>query len=501
MKLALELLGIVSVLELCLWLPGIWGLRKVWASVCLVLLASISGAIISVHPTVWSGLLLVISLYRIINLLRIAEGRMHEQYLRKATLRTSAVLICYQLVVLAIWWSANHWQLKVLFGREVLAGLQIAVAGILFVSTLRHLRTTRAPQLTDSYADRNLPSVTIAIPARNETVSLEACLRSIIGSTYPKLEILVLDDCSQDKTPEIIRSFAHDGVRFISGAEPQANWLAKNQAYQRLYEEANGEIIIFCGVDVRFELGSIRALVDTMLQKHKTMLSIIPGNQVPKTLLQSLSLLVQPMRYAWELALPRRLFNRPPVLSTCWAVKRTVLERGGSFAAVSRNISPQSYFARVSAQHDDGYSFLRSDNLMNIASTKGFSEQLDTAVRTRYPQVHRRPEQVLLIGLAELAFLCAPFGLLIVALVRGNWLLIALSAVSCALLEAFFTAIASLTYHRFLWRSIAAPPFAALCNFGLLNLSMWRYEFSEVVWKGRNVCLPVMHVIPHLPKI
>jgi hypothetical protein len=25
-------------------------------------------------------------------------------------------------------------------------------------------------------------------------------------------------------------------------------------------------------------------------------------------------------------------------------------------------------------------------------------------------------------------------------------------------------------------------------------LSMFKYEFSEVDWKGRNICLPVMHI-------
>jgi hypothetical protein len=30
---------------------------------------------------------------------------------------------------------------------------------------------------------------------------------------------------------------------------------------------------------------------------------------------------------------------------------------------------------------------------------------------------------------------------------------------------------------------------------------MYKYEFREVIWKERNVCVPVMHVTPHLPKI
>ena len=51
-----------------------------------------------------------------------------------------------------------------------------------------------------------------------------------IASDYPKLEIIVLDDCSQDRTAEIIRNFAHDGVRFIQSEDNKDNWLDKNKA-------------------------------------------------------------------------------------------------------------------------------------------------------------------------------------------------------------------------------------------------------------------------------
>jgi hypothetical protein len=38
-------------------------------------------------------------------------------------------------------------------------------------------------------------------------------------------------------------------------------------------------------------------------------------------------------------------------------------------------------------------------------------------------------------------------------------------------------------------------------DMAILHYSMWQYEFSEVDWKGRNICVPAMHVIPHLPKL
>ena len=196
----------------------------------------------------------------------------------------------------------------------------------------------------------------------------------------------MLDDCSQNKhTPEIIRSFAHDGVRFMAGKAPPEQWLAKNYAYQQLAEAANGELLLFCGVDSPFEPDSLSAIVKTLLHKHKTMISIIPRNQLPARW-SLLSLLIQPSRYAWELALPRRLLERPPVLSTCWLITRKALEAAGGFAAVSHKGVPESYLARATAAEQDGYSFLQADARLGVTCQKDLDEQRATAIRTRYPQ-------------------------------------------------------------------------------------------------------------------
>ena len=55
-----------------------------------------------------------------------------------------------------------------------------------------------------------LPSVSIIIPSRNEENFIGRCLDSIIVNDYPKdkLEILVVDGMSKDKTREIVKSYS-----------------------------------------------------------------------------------------------------------------------------------------------------------------------------------------------------------------------------------------------------------------------------------------------------
>lgn len=494
-------LGIVSAIELLMWVGPVWQIRKALSCLLIIVISILSGLLIAGHLSGWTLLLLVISGYRVINLLRILEGRMHSDYLLSATRRSSLWLIGLQVLVLLSLVVNRQLLLPPLTWWYILATIQLVVAVSLLATTLRSLRTTRPPILQSGYADRDLPSLTVAIPARNETEDLDACLQSLVASNYPKLEILVLDDCSQNKqTPEIIKAFAHDGVRFISGQAPPDEWLAKNYAYHQLTEASSGELLLFCGVDVKFEPDSLSQLVKILLEKKKQMLCVLPKNQLPSKG-WPMSRIVQASRYAWELSLPRRALNRPPVLSTCWLITRKTLQAAGGFAGVRHGVLQERYFARHALAHDDGYSFVCADATIGISCNKQLAEQTATAVRIRYPQLHRRLELVLLVSLAEFTILAWPVVIGIVAVITQTWGLAAIAGLTSVAATTFYQLIVDLAYRKRLPSAFLLLPLAALYDIGLLNYSMWMYEFKEVIWKGRNVCVPVMRVIPHLPRL
>ncbi len=490
---------IVSLAELLLWTGPVWKERRIAAVSFSAALAAGTLALIAKEPAAWSVLIGVLTAYRILNLARVAAGRIQEDHLFHASRRTAAWLIIWQAAVAGLAGLSRHYGLGpaewwALAAITILIGSDI----ILFTFT-RNLRAARPNRPIKNFTDKELPALTVAIPARNETKDLEECLQSLIASTYPKLEILVLDDCSQNKrTPEIIRGFAHAGVRFIAGDEPPKSWLAKNFAYDKLADEASGDVLLFCGVDVRFQAGSLDALVGTFLQEKKDMISVLPRNAEPKR--GGLSAwFMQANRYAWELTLPRRLVRRPPVLSTCWLIDRRTLERAGGFEAVRRRGVPESYFARVATSEGKGYGFLAAGGAVGVDSVKSPDEQRATAIRTRYLQMHRRPEMTALVSLAELSVLILPFALLAAALAAGEWPTASLAGLSAVANVMVYSRIFNLAYRRFFIKGLWLLPFAALYDVWLLNYSMWRYEFRDVIWKGRNVCIPVMRAIPKLP--
>ncbi len=474
--------------------------QKSLALICLMVVSADSLLIFGLKPAIWSAALVYFSVFRVINLIKLIDARKQKNYLKSSFIRSALMLVLMQTVVLLLYWANTGLTLNYLQEISLLSGVTTLCLAILALSLRRSLVKTR-PKPTDSYTPyEKLPSLSVAIPARNETVDLDECLTSLVASDYPKLEILVLDDCSQEtKTPEIIRQYAHDGVRFLAGKVPDESWTPKNYAYEQLASEVNGEIILFVGVDTRFERQTIRKMVELKIAKKKTMVSFMPVNSLTANNFRSIML--QPVRYLWELAMPRRSFNKPPVLSTCWLIDKKVLIESGSFKAVSRGILPERYFARQAAKKNDGYSFVCLGETLGLLTKKSLEDQKETAIRTRYPLLKQRIESVSFLILSELALFILPVVELIYGLLKRSLFVAVISLVNILIASVVLFVITKLTFSKSVYLSAIFYPFVIAYDIYMTIYSMWAYEFSEVVWKGRNVCVSVMQIVRTKPTL
>jgi len=95
--------------------------------------------------------------------------------------------------------------------------------------------------------------VSILIPARNEAENIAPCLESLIKQDYPqdRLEIIVIDDDSEDRTGEIVRGFVsqYPFIRLISLGSCPPGISPKKRALQIGVEAAEGDIIFTTDAD------------------------------------------------------------------------------------------------------------------------------------------------------------------------------------------------------------------------------------------------------------
>ena len=64
----------------------------------------------------------------------------------------------------------------------------------------------QAQQIIARLAKRmSAPTISVVLPARNAVATIERAARSILNSTHPELELIIIDDGSTDDTTEVIR--------------------------------------------------------------------------------------------------------------------------------------------------------------------------------------------------------------------------------------------------------------------------------------------------------
>jgi Glycosyltransferases, probably involved in cell wall biogenesis len=124
-----------------------------------------------------------------------------------------------------------------------------------------------------------LTPLSVLIPARNEEAVIAACVRSLVEQDYPgRLEILILDDHSTDRTAAVAREAAGgDGrVRVIPGGEMLPGWKGKPNAIRQLAEAATGELLLLGDADCVFYPGALAAAVRHREATGADCLSLIP---------------------------------------------------------------------------------------------------------------------------------------------------------------------------------------------------------------------------------
>jgi cellulose synthase/poly-beta-1,6-N-acetylglucosamine synthase-like glycosyltransferase len=140
------------------------------------------------------------------------------------------------------------------------------------VIMLRIYRFLRRIEKFDFVTPHNV-QVSVIIPCRNESDNIGNILHDLAAQVYPPdaFEVIVVDDNSEDRTPEIV-----SGFKGIKNLTLLRNSLAgKKMAIKTGVEAANGELIITTDADCRAGDKWIRTLA-SFHYRYKSDLTICP---------------------------------------------------------------------------------------------------------------------------------------------------------------------------------------------------------------------------------
>ena len=149
------------------------------------------------------------------------------------------------------------------------------------------------------------------MPCRNEARSVAPALQSLLDSDYPSLEIVAVDDRSEDETGAILDGLAatNPRLRVLHIADLPAGWLGKVHACHLGSKSASGELILFTDADVVFRKDALAASASLLLELGLGHLVVLPHLIAPgfleRGLVATFALLASGKFRVWELHRPR----------------------------------------------------------------------------------------------------------------------------------------------------------------------------------------------------
>jgi chlorobactene glucosyltransferase len=130
--------------------------------------------------------------------------------------------------------------------------------------------------------DKDLPFVSILVPARNEEDKISRCLKSLLAQDYPNFELVVIDDRSTDRTGELIAELAKSDprIKFVKGKDAPSGWIGKCNALAYAVGHASGDWFIFTDADTYHHKNSLRDAVSHAIDNKIDLLSFVPMQEL-----------------------------------------------------------------------------------------------------------------------------------------------------------------------------------------------------------------------------
>ena len=342
-----------------------------------------------------------------------------------------------------------------------------------------------------------LIELTVIIPARNEEDCLGTCLQSLVSQSEEIFELgkdwelIVVDDHSDDKTPEVAGGFA--GVAVIEAGKLEPGWTGKANAIWTAAKRARGRWLLFTDADTIHENGDLRRAMHEA-QKHKVGVLSYSPRQIVKGLAQRT---LMPLVFS-ELALaypPAKVSDPNTRIAAAngqfLLVEREAYRRLGGHASIADKVLEDVELAYLAKRRRVGLRFRYADDALATrmyrtsgAMVEGWTKNLallfDNTLMTAF---WKALDIVLLFGLPVLTveLWSARFGLHSLQWLGAGWVLALLWVRT---LVRFYARVAK---SNFPFVDCAISPLGLPLFVVLLYRSWFQHRIlKQVSWKGRS---------------
>ena len=155
-------------------------------------------------------------------------------------------------------------------------------AFISFLITIWNWKYLDRPRLRlgdELFGDADV-SVTVLIPARNESENIPEVLTALTDQTYNNYDVIVLNDGSEDDTAKVVSQFLESDleIQLLDGESIPHGWLGKHWACHQLALKANGDYMLFIDADTVLHKNTIKTAINEAVAEKSDLLTMIPAS-------------------------------------------------------------------------------------------------------------------------------------------------------------------------------------------------------------------------------
>jgi chlorobactene glucosyltransferase len=349
------------------------------------------------------------------------------------------------------------------------------------------------PSLSD-VAPVGAPRVSVIIPARNEAHQIETVTGSVLGTTYPDVEVIVVDDRSTDDTAARVEHLAAADarLRLVRGGELPPGWYGKPWACQQGADAATGAILLFTDADTTHMPALLGHAVAMLQREDADLLTVAPRQRIigfwERTIMPQIWVMLG-LRYHPDTVNAARTTRDVIANGQFMMFPRERYRALGGHAAVRGEVVEDLAMAQRVVREGRKLFFAFAYDLMatrmyrNLGDVvEGWSKNLFIGSRLSYvANPLLRPFATLLMMAHEAFWLVPPVALLLaISGVLPGLLLPALLATGLAM--AFWSLI-SFGMQAPMWYGLCYPAGAAMTLY-IIARSRWRGR-GKVEWRGR----------------
>lgn len=335
------------------------------------------------------------------------------------------------------------------------------------------------------FSDAEMPSVSVVIAARNEARGIEAALRSVLAQEGPDVEVIVVDDRSDDETPAILDAMAgaNPRLKVIHVAELPPKWLGKNHALWVGAQAARGELLLFTDADVVLAPDTLRRAAAHLARGGYAHVTAGPHVVMPGWLLQTFGvlfgLLFTVFSRPWRARNPRSLqhvgvgaFNLLPA---------EVYRRIGTHRAIAMRPDDDMKLGKLVKKAGLSQDFVIGAELISVEWYHSVAETVRGLRKNGFAGIDYRISMVFFATVSVLLLFVWPF---VALFVTGGWTRI-LYGLVVVLLLAMFGGMAREQGVRW-WYGGALPVAALLFLFVVWNAMLYALLRGGIEWRGTH---------------